>query len=321
MTKSAIDRIYYTDYPGRTSDLLETRLEVAYLQSSERFQDIEFCGIVYSPNRSRNEQLIEIKEHPAVLLWGRGYEHDYSLSFEPKRGFKKLVIDVHQDAKTDDDLRRKIPNSCNHLIFSLKKERCKGVAVIGCDYMRVEGNECITHGARHSNHGLIPDTKRAYFEAMASGRKIAFYSTPFAIEELERENSALKFEKEALHISLDLDGINGFRCHPGYVDRRLKKLDAKTAYDYLIQLMRPERGNRLIRYDIGGLHIDDTDIPLLRRGEIDYHGFMSKYVKSLEMIEKFICIALFGLIVHSRKDKVKFEREFSKIFDREDCTY
>ena len=89
--------------------------------------------------------------------------------------------------------------------------------------MRVEGNECITHGARHSNHGLIPDTKRAYFEAMASGRKIAFYSTPFAIEELERENSALKFEKEALHISLDLDGINGFRCHPGYVDRRLKK--------------------------------------------------------------------------------------------------
>ena len=69
------------------------------------------------------------------------------------------------------------------------------------------------------------------------------------------------------------------------------------------------------------MHIDDTDIPLLRRGEIDYHGFMRKYGKSLEMIEKFICIALFGLIVHSRKDKVKFEREFSKIFDREDCTY
>lgn len=106
-----LDKVYYL--PSKeTKKILE-----------ELVKDPQLEGVSYQP--VQRDQIKDISDKVAVLLWGSGFEHDVSHLFSPRGYFCKEAYDAHEDNWDEDKLSR-----YTHLRFTAKLENCARVTLL-----------------------------------------------------------------------------------------------------------------------------------------------------------------------------------------------
>lgn len=296
--ESRTNKVYFT---AANTDVLETRVVAAYLQSFEHFRAFDFVPL-YFGDGSAYAQVRNISEYPAILLWGQGEEHEYSKDFDPTIPFTKISIDVHQDANTSDwNELCCVPTYYNHLLYTHIREECQQILVLGCDYMRTRGNEYFprrrfSDWKSESPHG----SKKIYVPS----KDFAFYATPATITAMKDPLDSIHFFEKPLHITLDLDAVEGFKCDPGFMSP--KKIPAQLLYGYIRGLVNPARQNQILRYDLGGLYLSkEATAQLKTDGTFGVH--FKEYRPSLEIIRHLVEIFQFGRIVRAKPNRKRFD--------------
>jgi len=298
------NKVYFT---AANPESLETHVIRAYLQSFDHFRALDFIPLSRGEDQSAYTPVRNISEYPAILIWGQGEEHEYSKDFDATIPFTKISVDVHQDAKTADwDEPWCVPNYYNHLLYTNIKEECQTILVLGCDYMRTRGNEYFPRRRFGDWKAESPHGSKAIY--CPSGR-FAFYATPASITAMNDPLDRIHFFEKPLHITLDLDAVEGFKCDPDFMSP--KKIPPKLLYSYLLGLVDPARQNQILRYDLGGLYLsDEAVIQLKTQGNLGEH--LAEYKPSLEIIRHLVEIFQFRRIVRAKMNKYRFETLLSE---------
>ena len=219
----------------------ETHLVVNRLQNqTNEFNDVDFVTLSQSglwrishpPSGSTvfHESQKSFPQYCA-LIWGSGEKHDVSLIMSPSVPFRKSVDDAHDDFN-DLGTRLKGVNEATHnSVLLLYNREAKEVEVIGNHNSREE----YVHGGRGPNFTTID--KRFFQHRTPS----SYISNP---------------SPEVIHKSIDLDVIGGFPARHDWQNNPGAGLSLEELRADLEKLCAT---NKVVRFDIGGLHLPTSD--------------------------------------------------------------
>ncbi len=193
-----------------------------YLAGRRNFRSFDFIRVFKDLNIITTIKGYQepIKEKKAILIWGNGDDHDISYYFSPEEPYFKSVDDVHDDMRnlTDNEI-----DCGNHNTALLKYDRqLKGLEVLGVE-VRLGNLETLRENYDLNRIGFIrvqPDLDSRLYG-------------------------------QVVHKSIDLDVVENYPCSPEFMGGTWSSKEVKQAFESML------RENDVIRFDVGGLHLND----------------------------------------------------------------
>ncbi|HIH42325.1 TPA: hypothetical protein HA246_01645 [Candidatus Woesearchaeota archaeon] len=212
-------------------DSEESKYIVGELQKSDLASRVEFRELKKSdlirigrPHTSLFHPVQNRFPEYCALIWGSGKEHDVSLIMSPQTDFMKSVDDAHIDFKNGVTTELTGVNECVHNSVLLHNYmHAKAIEVRGNLETDIEIVEC---GPNKEKKLYIQHNGPSVFENKASALLV--------------------------HKSIDLDVVPGF---PARYDWQNNPGAGFSLEELKSDLERVCEANRVIRFDVGGLHL------------------------------------------------------------------